>query len=348
MNTTFPHFPNLAAEIRCKIWEHALESHTDHVIANAPTQISNQTDRNGNPVPLDDGESVLVVDCFAIPAACREARDVHLSRLRQLRRASRRCFKYVSEWWYDPLGAGPRAILLRGEGGDDDDCSEVVISGGRFRSAEHLVAVVAMLFGNNPERITLDFEIRREVSERVCVSRWVYWPRASFWDFDADAGTSGSDSGGSSGNILQDVFDPVWKKIEEELLIASEIADDFPEDDERVTELIPSGANHVVALYPDLSMRCSYAISGIDHFTAVHLFRMRDLFHAASGALPRLSRLEVGFEFCIWFAPDDFGGETWDGPDLYQAEWLRLGCVRKGDLYCCWMHEWPSWTFNWR
>ncbi|KAL5877210.1 hypothetical protein ACKVWC_006371 [Pyricularia oryzae] len=343
MGTTFPHFSDLPAELRSKIWVYALESHADHVIANAPPQIRNPINKYGNPVPFDDGASALVVDCFAIPASCRQARDLHLSRLKKLGCSARRCFKYVSEWWYDPLGAGPMSILLWGEGGDDDGCSEVTISGGRFRSAEHLVAIVTMLFGNTPERITMDFEIRGPTGEMVCASGWVYWPKASFWDFDRDVNPSGSDSESNTLEKLRDVYESVFETIEKKFPIAEGPTNYFPENDGMVLELIPPGTHHLIALYPNLSTRFSWAVTGIDHLLVVHLFRMRDLFLAAGDALPRLSRLDVSFEFCDWSSPDDHLAETWDGPD-----WLILGCVRKGDLYCCWMHEWPNWTFLWR
>ncbi|TLD32715.1 hypothetical protein PspLS_01008, partial [Pyricularia sp. CBS 133598] len=152
----------------------------------------------------------------------------------------------------------------KGLGDDDDGCSEVYRAPRRYRDDAFLATPLS-------------------------VSRWILrsenLPRRGYAQAAGCTGpkqASGSLIAPFRSNYIDSSMDS-WQ--------------DLQRREGRVTELIPPGNDHVVALYPDLSLRYSWDVEGIDHFLMVHLFRMRNLFHAASNALPRLSRLVVGFQF---------------------------------------------------
>jgi len=202
---SFHRFPELASELRHRIWEYAIAIHVQDIANGLPPWFENsRAERrrqalvggiSGKPKPalrvyiLDpyhglklrlEDEFETLVDCLPISAVSYETRVCVTEFCRLLVPHIRFEYETTPLWSLEPPTKDDEPVLLRNlEWSRKAETLEraipqpttLTVEMGNFESVDHFVGMVSRLFGNRIQRLVLDETVCNTVSFEN-----VYWP----------------------------------------------------------------------------------------------------------------------------------------------------------------------------
>jgi len=191
--TAFHQFPELAPELRNRIWKIAITSYIQDVADRLPRWfISSWAERrrqaivsclpgkdrlplalyvylrdpyNGLKLRFEEDEFESLVDCFPISSVCHETRMNVAEFCRLLAPHVRFEYDTSTLWSLKPPEKGAEPVVLRSShwlpGAETLERvfaqpTTLTVNAGLFRSAEHLVGIVFRFFGNRIQRLVMD------------------------------------------------------------------------------------------------------------------------------------------------------------------------------------------------
>jgi hypothetical protein len=192
--TAFPLFPELAPELRNRIWEFAIVSHIQDIADRLPRWFNSSwaerrrqaivgslpgKDRlalyihirdpyNGLKLRFEEDEFESFVDCFPISAVCHETRMNVAEFCRLLAPHVRFEYDTSTLWSLKPPEKGAEPVVLRSlhwlPGADTLEHvfaqpTTLTVNAGRFKSAEHLVGIVFRFFSNRIQRLVMNLRV---------------------------------------------------------------------------------------------------------------------------------------------------------------------------------------------